>query len=101
MTATHDIEFLLNGQRVRLASISPAITLLDWLRENPRMRGTKEGCAEGDCGACTVLVERLDLDGAVERRAGTSWLLSLRPIDGCKVRKHEGSGVQEAAGALL
>ncbi len=101
MTATHDIEFLLNDQRVRLASISPAITLLDWLRENPRMRGTKEGCAEGDCGACTVLVERLDLDGAVERRAVTSCLLSLGQIDGCSVRTIEGVGGKETAGHHL
>jgi xanthine dehydrogenase small subunit len=53
------IRFLLNGEEVRLADVAPDETLLDWLRLRRSLRGTKEGCAEGDCGACTVLVGRL------------------------------------------
>ena len=53
------IRFLLNGEEISLANVAPDLTLLDWLRLERRLRGSKEGCAEGDCGACTVLVGRL------------------------------------------
>lgn len=53
------IRFLLNGEEVRLSEVRPEETLLDYLRLRRSLRGTKEGCAEGDCGACTVLVGRL------------------------------------------
>lgn len=53
------IRFLLNGEDITLTDVAPDLTLLDWLRLERRLRGSKEGCAEGDCGACTVLVGRL------------------------------------------
>ncbi len=53
------IRFLLNGEEVALTDVAPDLTLLDWLRLERRLRGSKEGCAEGDCGACTVLVGRV------------------------------------------
>ena len=56
--ARSHIRFLLNGDEVRLAEVKPDETLLDYLRLRRSLRGTKEGCAEGDCGACTVLVGR-------------------------------------------
>ncbi len=53
------IRFILNGEAISLTDVKPDTTLLDWLRLERRLRGSKEGCAEGDCGACTVLVGRL------------------------------------------
>ncbi|CDX41127.1 Xanthine dehydrogenase; XdhA [Mesorhizobium sp. ORS 3359] len=61
----NEIRFILNGGDVALTDVAPDTTLLDWLRLNRSLRGTKEGCAEGDCGACTVLVGKLAGDGLV------------------------------------
>ncbi|SNR63508.1 xanthine dehydrogenase small subunit [Paracoccus sediminis] len=62
---TPALRFLLNGQPITLSEVGASDTLLDFLRISRRLTGTKEGCAEGDCGACTVLVGRLTNDGLV------------------------------------
>ena len=54
-----DIRFWLNDELITLDQCSPTETLLDYLRLERRLTGAKEGCAEGDCGACTILVGRL------------------------------------------
>jgi xanthine dehydrogenase small subunit len=54
-----EIRFILNGRDVSLSDVAPDGTLLDWLRLERGLYGSKEGCGEGDCGACTVLVGRL------------------------------------------
>lgn len=80
---TH-IHFLLNGEPVSAADVSASQTLLDFLRLNRRLTGTKEGCAEGDCGACTVLVGRLR-GGQLRYEAVNACIRFLATLDGCHV----------------
>src|SRR5580704_4080149 len=80
---------VVNGRPVEVTGVSPAATLLDWLREHRRLTGTKEGCAEGDCVACTVVLEQLK-DGRIEKRAVNACLVMLGQIDGFGVRTVEG-----------
>ena len=80
-----EIAFLLNGAPVRVPADEPTRTLLDWLREARGLTGTKEGCNEGDCGACTVMVS--DRAGS---RALNACLLFLPQLHGKAVRTVEG-----------
>ncbi|MCT2398975.1 xanthine dehydrogenase small subunit [Novosphingobium mangrovi (ex Huang et al. 2023)] len=75
------IRFLLDGETIELADIDPTATVLDYLRYRMRRTGTKEGCAEGDCGACTVLVGSPDGD-AVKWRAVNSCIQFLPMLHG-------------------
>ena len=74
-----EIRFLLNGTPRRLADVAPTTTVLDYLRGAERACGTKEGCAEGDCGACTIALGE-------PAEAGIRW----RAINACVVRPVNG-----------
>ncbi|MGA9253931.1 MAG: xanthine dehydrogenase small subunit [Roseobacter sp.] len=80
-----NITFRLNGETVSLSNIAPTTTLLDWLREDQGLKGTKEGCNEGDCGACTVMVT--DNTGAKTLNA---CILFMPQINGKAIRTVEG-----------
>ena len=84
MEYREDIRFILNGSDVALKDVGASQTLLDFLRLEKRLTGTKEGCAEGDCGACTVLVGRLH-DGELKYEAINSCIRFLASLDGCHI----------------
>ena len=75
------IRFLLDGEVRELSDIDPTLTVLNWLRYEARRTGTKEGCAEGDCGACTVVLGELR-DGKVEFKAVNACILFAPMLDG-------------------
>ena len=79
------LRFILNGRDVALSDVAPDQTLLDWLRLSRSLKGTKEGCAEGDCGACTVLVGRLTPSGGLVYEGVNACIRFLGSLDGCHV----------------
>jgi xanthine dehydrogenase iron-sulfur cluster and FAD-binding subunit A len=81
--------FELNGELQDIGDCSPNITLLQYLRAKG-WTGTKEGCAEGDCGACSVALLDQDADGNAIYRAINSCLVPLAPLAGRTVLSVEG-----------
>ncbi|MEW6507754.1 MAG: FAD binding domain-containing protein [Bacteroidota bacterium] len=82
------ITFLCNNELVSV-QINPAITLLDFIRNNKKLTGTKEGCREGDCGACIVMLGSL-IKGKVKYKTVNSCLLPIADINGKHVVSIEG-----------
>lgn len=78
------LRFLLGDKICEIAACDPTLTVLDWLRLDQRRTGTKEGCNEGDCGACTVVVGRLD-NGSVRYEAINACIRFLPTLDGCQL----------------
>src|SRR5689334_21542348 len=78
VTTSEPLQFVLNGRSVHMDAQSTSTTLLDFLRAQG-LTGAKEGCAEGECGACTVAVTGND-GGGSEYRAVNSCLVLLPAI---------------------
>ncbi len=86
-----------NGSLLGLAGTPPATTALDWLRGRG-LTGAKEGCAEGECGACSVLVARPGTDAATEWTALNACLVPAAALDGQEVVTAEGLGTAPGPG---
>ena len=76
------LRFWHRGAVVERAAPAPTRTVLEWLREDAHCTGTKEGCAEGDCGACTVVLGELGADGGLQLRPVNACLQFLPTLDG-------------------
>jgi len=79
----NSIRFVLDGEVMEVADVDPNRTVLQFLREDLGRTGTKEGCAEGDCGACTVVIADKDASGdRLTARAVNSCIQFLPTLDG-------------------
>jgi xanthine dehydrogenase small subunit len=80
--STRPITFFHRGRLVEVSDAVPTRTVLQWLREDARCTGTKEGCAEGDCGACTVIVGEPGRGGKLELQTVNACIRFLPTLHG-------------------
>ncbi len=90
---SHDIHFILNDREVQTGN-NPGLLVLDFLRQNEKLMGTKEGCREGDCGACVVIIGEL-ADGQVSYKPVTSCMMPLGELHGKHLVTIEGLNLTE------
>ena len=83
------IRFYLNGRLCEVSNVEPTTTVLNYLRENLLQTGSKEGCAEGDCGACTIVIAEA-WQGRIRFRSINSCIQFLPTLDGKLVFTVEG-----------
>lgn len=81
MVSKNEVQFFFNGELHRVQDIEPTTTLLNYLREILSQCGTKEGCAEGDCGACTVVIADVH-GGRIQFRSINACICLLPTLDG-------------------
>lgn len=84
-----NLDLTINGANICLKDISPTVTLLEYLRASGRV-GTKEGCGDGDCGACTVAIVAEGADGKPHYQAMNSCLIPLASVAGREIVTVEG-----------
>lgn len=92
---SNKVVFFLNGEKIDITDedspgLRPDTTLLNWLRQHQKLNGTKEGCAEGDCGACSVVIGRLAADNTPHWDAVNACILFLPMLHGSVVTTVEG-----------
>lgn len=92
MSDEYTLHCIINDRTVS-TDANPDMVVLDFLRGDERLTGTKEGCREGDCGACTILVGELH-DGTVEYKSVNSCLMPLGDADGKHLITIEGTNLQ-------
>jgi xanthine dehydrogenase small subunit len=96
------IEFVLNGRTEKVDQIDPNLSILEWLRTKMRLTGTKEGCASGDCGACTVITGTPGQQGNIRYEAINSCISLIGSLHGKELitvdafRQEPGHPVQRA-----
>jgi xanthine dehydrogenase small subunit len=96
---TNTVRFVLDGQIVEAQGVRRTTTVLDYLREQLHRKGTKEGCAEGDCGACVVMVGELNAAGTGVNYVPVNSCIQLLPaLDGKSVKTVE--SLKKADGSL-
>ncbi|WP_152047242.1 xanthine dehydrogenase small subunit [Aureimonas psammosilenae] len=86
------IRFILNGTEREVSGPKATTTILEWLRQDARLTGTKEGCAEGDCGACTVVICEPDGEAGLKRRAVNACIQFMPSLNGRAVETVEHIG---------
>ncbi len=91
------ISFTLNG-RPEISPGRPDQTVLEWLRGDALLRGTKEGCAEGDCGACSVLVKRV---GDEHYLPINSCIMLMGQLEGASIVTVEGLAASGPEGHIV
>ncbi len=88
------MEILVNNEIIK-TELNPAISVLEFLREELRLTGTKEGCGEGECGACTILVGELNKNGDVDYKSSAACLLPIGEVNGKHIVTIEGVNFEE------
>ena len=88
MTDSTNIIYI-NNIKVEVTNVYHDITLLDWLRNYHKITGTKEGCAEGDCGACSVIINKKNKE---DSKPINSCLVRLGQVIGSNITTIEGLG---------
>ena len=84
------ITFVLNNEVEQVSGLAGDTTLLNWLRQTKRLTGSKEGCGEGDCGACTVVIARRQADGSVRWHPVNACIQFMGMLEGAAVTTIEG-----------